>query len=131
MGIIVAGVGGGLVQAGKDLARGRDPSTREPVEYIIRSLDKSGLLGWFGMPMQGIGALARGEAPEFVWRNMSDSAFNPPALDWGMTFGIPAMGAVQGETPTQEEAFRMGKAIPMLNSFHLLDMSEQLLTEDK
>ena len=130
-GILVAAVGGGLVQAGKDIARGKDPTERDPFDYVVRSLDKSGLLGWFGTPAKAAGAVIRGEAPEFIWRNVSDTAFRPPALDWLMVFGTPAIGMAQGDLPESEEMFDMAKALPMLNSFHLVDMAEQLTEEEK
>jgi len=125
-GVLVSAIGGGLVQAGKDLARGKDMTQRDPIEYVVDSIDKTGLLGWFSIPMQAGSSMAAGRPAEFVYRNMSDTVFSPPPLEWASTFGVPLLGLTQGETPEQEEFMRLVKATPFLNTLHFMDMSERL-----
>ena len=126
-GIIASAVAGGLVQAGKDMARGKSPLDKHPIEYAVDSIDKTGLLGWFSIPLQFASGVAAGQPAEFAWRNMSDTVFSPPPLEWATTFGIPAVSAVQGEVPDREQALRMLKAVPFVNTLHVVDLGEQLL----
>ena len=130
-GIIVSALAGGLVQAGKDLARGKNPLDKNPIEYAVDSLDKTGLLGWFSIPIQTMSMVAAGQPAEFAWRNMSDTVFSAPPLEWATVFGIPALGGLQGDMPTQDQAMRMLKAAPFANTLHAVDLAENYLLEEE
>jgi hypothetical protein len=62
---------------------------------------------------------------------MSDTVFSPAPVEWASTFGVPALGLVQGEVPDQEETLRMLKAAPFANTLHIIDLSEQLYEESQ
>jgi hypothetical protein len=125
-GVLAAAAAGGMVQAGKDLARGKDMSQRDPIEFAVDAMDKSGLYGWFSIPFQAASSMAAGRPAEFVFQNVSDTMFAPPPLEWFSTFVVPGMSMMQGELPEGEQLGRMVRTAPMLNTLHLMDMAERL-----
>lgn len=124
-GVLFLSAAGMVVHSAKQMAAGRDISDKDPIELAISGMDRTGIFGWWSVPIKMASQVAAGRPAEFVWRAGAEGFFAPPGMEYLNVFGPLGIDLATGTAPDADTIWRAAKAAPMLNSYHLLDIAQQ------
>lgn len=128
-GMMLLTMTGGVVEAGKSMVKGRDVSEKEPIDWVIDSMDRGGALGVFSLPISWSRRLVSGDSPGRVSRGMVEQFMMPAGARYGSDVGELLFKVLSNDELTDKEAWDFARAVPLANSFHLIDLMERASEE--
>ncbi|REK56674.1 MAG: hypothetical protein DWQ49_09900 [Bacteroidetes bacterium] len=122
-GIMMISIAGGLVSLGKKLATGQEIPD-DPINLIIDGMDRGGALGIMALPTGWIRQLTSGESSSRrVGRGMVEQFMIPAGANYAKEVTGTLIKLVNpNEEFTEDDTWRMIRAIPLANSFHAIDL---------
>lgn len=126
-GMLMISVAGGMVNYAKALATGRELSD-DPVDHILEAMDRGGALGIMSLPVGWARSfIYDGDSSSQVGRGMVEQFAMPAGARYAQELSSLLLKVASNEEMSEDDIWRMMKAVPLANSFHFIDLSKQMV----
>lgn len=125
-GMLMISVAGGMVSYGKALATGRELSDN-PIDHVIDGMDRGGALGMMSLPVGWARDFVKEDVSSGrVGRGMVEQFMMPAGARYAQDVGSSMLKLLNpDETMTEDDIWRMMRAVPLANSYHFIDLMKQ------
>ena len=125
-GMLMISMAGGLVSYGKSLATGREMSD-DPIDHVIDGMDRGGALGIMSLPVGWAREFVSDESSSRkVGRGMVEQFMMPAGAKYAQDVSSSMLKILNpNEELTEDDVWRMLRAVPLANSYHFIDIAKQ------
>lgn len=128
-GMLMISVAGGMVNYGKAMATGRELSD-DPIDHILEGMDRGGAFGIMALPVGWARDFVYdGESSSRVGRGMVEQFMMPAGARYAQELSSIMLKIASNEELTEDDMWRMARAVPLANSFHFIDLAKQMATD--